>query len=557
MDGVVAARTLKQIDFITLYSTAADVSLFSNANNDTLQSFSGFSNKNPSNPNIVTGIQLPNIDSASICKSFHINTQVVNDMNVDVEGTLSFLTNGSVIFASPIAVNSGDSIRFSSSFKGDTLGTNIQVRFEDVTCSGFSTPTYIQNERTLKFELDLDSIVVFDGKVIPKNQRHFMGNASISLPFEKSSDSLLAFISTGEIQANYQFLGYDGPFSIVWQLTDSLNFVHEDSLLMVASPIEFTKNTSIVNDSLLLQRGHLNVAYYMRPFPGFPVRTKPHYRLLGRHSITSKWNVSYVQGTLKSSAQINSSVYPGLQPNRSHLTDSLSLKSFRLTTTLDGVGFGSYRILDSLGFTSNNVNSSFKDSSTWDLGNSNSDLYNFTQHTINRTIPSDSGNTFGALLESVYGNVGIEIDTLVGLRFNESYSVKQRLESLIGFADGSIQFTAASELRINESGTLDSLIFSADSVGIRFKLTGSSLYERTSDMNFKISDSQGNLLVEEKASIRLDLEPWVSQTFVLEPDHLTGEKLQLLMVGDIRELEESSLSTKDYFHLSIIIDLYD
>jgi hypothetical protein len=55
----------------------------------------------------------------------------------------------------------------------------------------------------------------------------------------------------------------------------------------------------------------------------------------------------------------------------------------------------------------------------------------------------------------------------------------------------------------------------------------------------------------------LNTDPWLSKTFILAPQYLMGEPLDLLLVGDIRELEGSYLSVKDYFHLAVIIDLYD
>ena len=60
-----------------------------------------------------------------------------------------------------------------------------------------------------------------------------------------------------------------------------------------------------------------------------------------------------------------------------------------------------------------------------------------------------------------------------------------------------------------------------------------------------------------KQGVILNYDSWVSKTFIFKTKLLMGEKLDLLLVGDIRELEGSYLSVQDYFHLALIIDLYD
>ena len=149
------------------------------------------------------------------------------------------------------------------------------------------------------------------------------------------------------------------------------------------------------------------------------------------------------------------------------------------------------------------------------------------------------------------------MDTIVGLKLNEYYSVEQALSTLVGYAEGAIKFSALSAVRINSNGALDSLILSADSVGIRFALSGSAIVERSTNMHIRLNDDQGNLLLKDNTSILLNGDAWLSKTFVLNPEYLMGEELDLLVDGDIRELESSYLSVKDYFHLSVIIDLYD
>jgi len=557
VEGVATTKTLSQLSFIAIYSTSSDFVKFSNANLDSMESYDGFANKNPNNPNIFPSIPLYKIDSASICKSFQLNASVVNDMDIDITGTFSLVTNGKTILSQYTIVNSGDSISLNTTLYGDTLGKNVKIRFENVSCLGFSSPKYIQNQKTLKFYLDIDSISVFYGKVKPIDKRYFLGNDSISMPFKHSKDSLLGFVNSGEILAKYKLFGYDGPFYVIRELRDSFGYIYADSSIMVSSPSEFISNVPLQQDSILLGREFINATYYLRPISGFATRVRPHYRLLGRYGIQSKWDISYVQGRVRSSTVLTTSVSPGLLSNRSHLIDSMSLKSIQLTTTLNGPGYGSYLVKDSLQFTTSGGTVSYNDTSTWKLGNNSNDLFNFAQHSINRVVPPDSGEIIGAILNTAAGHVTITIDTIIGLLLKENYSVEQGLATLIGYAEGVLTYTAASSLEINASGTLDSLILTADSVGVRFQLSGSSLVERSTEMEIRLADNQGNELFKEKTALMLNTDPWLSKTFILAPQYLMGEPINLLLVGDIRELEGSYLSVQDYFHLAVIIDLYD
>ena len=557
VEGVATTKILSQLSFIAIYSTSSDFVKFANANLGIMDSYDGFANKNPNNPNIIPAIPLYKIDSASICKSFQLNASVVNDMDIDITGTFSLVTNGKTILSQYTIVNSGDSISLNTTLYGDTLGKNVKIRFENVSCLGFSSPKYIQNQKTLKFYLDIDSISVFYGKVKPIDKRYFLGKDSISMPFKHSKDSLLGFVNSGEILAKYKLFGYDGPFYVIRELRDSLGYIYADSSIMVSSPSEFISNVPLQQDSILLGREFINATYYLRPISGFATRVRPHYRLLGRYGIQSKWDISYVQGRVRSSTVLTTSVSPGLLSNRSHLIDSMSLKSIQLTTTLNGPGYGSYLVKDSLQFTTSGGTVSYNDTSTWKLGNNSNDLLNFAQHSINRVVPPDSGEIIGAVLNTAAGHVTITIDTIIGLLLKENYSVEQGLATLIGYAEGVLTYTAASSLEINASGTLDSLILTADSVGVRFQLSGSSLVERSTEMEIRLADYQGNELFKEKTSLMLNTDPWLSKTFILAPQYLMGEPLDLLLVGDIRELEGSYLSVQDYFHLAVIIDLYD
>ena len=557
VEGVATTKSLSQLSFISIYSTSSDFVKFANANLGIMDSYDGFANKNPNNPNIIPAIPLYKIDSASICKSFQLNASVVNDMDIDITGTFSLVTNGKTILSQYTIVNSGDSISLNTTLYGDTLGKNVKIRFENVSCLGFSSPKYIQNQKTLKFYLDIDSISVFYGKVKPIDKRYFLGNDSISMPFKHSKDSLLGFVNSGEILAKYKLFGYNGPFYVIRELRDSLGYIYADSSIMVSSPSEFISNVPLQQDSILLGREFINATYYLRPISGFATRVRPHYRLLGRYGIQSKWDISYVQGRVRSSTVLTTSVSPGLLSNRSHLIDSMSLKSIQLTTTLNGPGYGSYLVKDSLQFTTSGGTVSYNDTSTWKLGNNSNDLFNFAQHSINRVVPPDSGEIIGAVLNTAAGHVTITIDTIIGLLLKENYSVEQGLATLIGYAEGVLTYTAASSLEINASGTLDSLILTADSVGVRFQLSGSSLVERSTEMEIRLADNQGNELFKEKTALMLNTDPWLSKTFILAPQYLMGEPINLLLVGDIRELEGSYLSVQDYFHLAVIIDLYD
>jgi hypothetical protein len=557
VEGVATTKSLSQLSFISIYSTSSDFVKFANANLGIMDSYDGFANKNPNNPNIFPSIPLYKIDSASICKSFQLNASVVNDMDIDITGTFSLVTNGKTILSQYTILNSGDSISLNTTLYGDTLGKNVKIRFENVSCLGFSSPKYIQNQKTLKFYLDIDSISVFYGKVKPIDKRYFLGKDSISMPFKHSKDSLLGFVNSGEILAKYKLFGYDGPFYVIRELRDSLGYIYADSSIMVSSPSEFISNVPLQQDSILLGREFINATYYLRPISGFATRVRPHYRLLGRYGIQSKWDISYVQGRVRSSTVLTTSVSPGLLSNRSHLIDSMSLKSIQLTTTLNGPGYGSYLVKDSLQFTTSGGTVSYNDTSTWKLGNNSNDLFNFAQHSINRVVPPDSGEIIGAVLNTAAGHVTITIDTIIGLLLKENYSVEQGLATLIGYAEGVLTYTAASSLEINASGTLDSLILTADSVGVRFQLSGSSLVERSTEMEIRLADNQGNELFKEKTALMLNTDPWLSKTFILAPQYLMGEPINLLLVGDIRELEGSYLSVQDYFHLAVIIDLYD
>ena len=557
VEGVKTVNSLSQDNFIALYSPQ-DILLFNNSNNDTLSSYTGFSNKNPTNPNIFSNnVTLLNVDSASFCKSFRLDVGVKNDLNIDLTGTFFLTSNGSTIYSVDTVLNSGDSVNLHTVIHNEFLSNKVKIRFENVSCPGFAIPTYIQNTKSLKFYIELDSIRVHSGKVSPVDKRYLLGYDSIAMPFQLSPDSLLGHINSGEIQAKYKLFGYEGPFYVIRELRDSLGYTYIDSSIMVSSPSEFISNIILQQDSLVLDREFINAAYYLRPLSGFPVRIQPQYRLAGRYSIPAKWDIDYVHGKIKSSTVLTTSISPGSLPNRSHLTDSLSLQSVRLSTLLSGPGTGSYFISDSLQFTTSGGTVSYNDTSTWYLGNSPGDLYNFTQHNINRVVPPDSGEIIGAVLNTAVGHVTVTIDTVIGLLLKENYTVEQGLATLIGYAEGVLKYTAVGSLEINANGALDSLILTADSVGLRFQLSGSSLIERSTEMQIRLADDQGGELFKENTAIILNTDPWVSKTFILEPKYLMGEKLDLLLVGDIRELEGSYLSVQDYFHLALIIDLYD
>jgi len=57
------------------------------------------------------------------------------------------------------------------------------------------------------------------------NKRFWLGNDSIAMPFQDSKDSLLGYINSGEIQAKYKLVGFDGPFYIIRELRDSAAIV--------------------------------------------------------------------------------------------------------------------------------------------------------------------------------------------------------------------------------------------------------------------------------------------------------------------------------------------
>jgi hypothetical protein len=147
VEGVATTKSLSQLSFISIYSTSSDFVKFANANLGIMDSYDGFANKNPNNPNIFPSIPLYKIDSASICKSFQLNASVVNDMDIDITGTFSLVTNGKTILSQYTIVNSGDSISLNTTLYGDTLGKNVKIRFENVSCLGFSSPKYIQNQK--------------------------------------------------------------------------------------------------------------------------------------------------------------------------------------------------------------------------------------------------------------------------------------------------------------------------------------------------------------------------------------------------------------------------
>jgi len=557
VEGVKTINSLSQDNFISLYSPQ-DILLFNNSNNDTLSSYTGFSNKNPTNPNIFSNnVTLLNVDSASFCKSFRLDVGIKNDLNIDLSGTFFLTSNGSTIYSLDTVLNSGDSVNLHTVIYNEVLSNKVKIRFENVSCPGFTIPTYIQNAKSLKFYIELDSIRVHSGKVSPVNKRYLLGYDSIAMPFQLSPDSLLGHINSGEIHAKYKLFGYEGPFYVIRELRDSLGYTYTDSSIMVSSPTEFISNIILQQDSLVLDRESINAAYYLRPLSGFPVRIQPQYRLAGRYSIPAKWNIDYVHGKISSSTVLTTSISPGSFPNRSHLTDSLSLQSVRLSTSLTGPGTGSYKISDSLQFTTSGGTVSYNDTSTWYLGTSPSDLYNFTKHIINRVVPPDSGEIIGAVLNTAVGSVTIDIDTIIGLKLKENYTVTQGLATLIGYAEGVLKFTARNTFNINADGALDSLILTADSIGIRFQLSGSSLIERSTEMLIRLADDQGNELFKEKTSLILNSDPWLSKTFILDSQYLMGENLDFLLVGDIRELEGSYLSVQDYFRLAVIIDLYD
>ena len=552
-----SSKSISQLAFISLYNPS-DFTFFSGNNGDSVYFYSGFSNKTPSN-NLFPSIPFYKIDSASLCEAFRLEAAVENNLNFDIEGVYSIISNGQAILTSNVYIASGDKFEIDSVFQNTTLGKNIKIRFEDVSTPGINvpdtlTPVYIDNSLKLKFKLVVDNIKVSSGKVKPNDQRYFLGSREISYPLKDFGDPFNLFVCSGSLNAQYNLNGFDGPFYVIREVTDSSGYSFTDSSLMVQSPTPFVNDIVFNDDSLYNLKNVLFANYYIRPLSGFPVRIKPNYSVESKYATTGAWNICYFRGPIRRKLLLSNSIYPGLRPERSHLWDSLSLANANIDVLFTGAGIGTLRIYDSAQVKYNMGNMSYMDSVDWAMGVGLGQIYDNNQLAFTRLIDRSEDNSIGMFPNEIQSDIRIGAQTRVGLVFGEDFNVQQGMSTLLGFCEGFLQYNASTELRINSDGAMDSLVFDADSLAMTIIGYGNLLAKSPSDLRITLSDTSGKPLLDQELSAPMDSTLWETRPFEIKPQHVTGTPMQLVIKGDLKNLEGHYLSANDFMVITIKLD---
>lgn len=554
LDTVHELRSLSQINLISLYDPT-NYSGLSGQDGDTVDSYNGFNSVTPASQ-IVPPVLVAAVDSASVLDTVRLQSSVVNTLNFPVKGDYKLSTAGQVIFSKYIDLDVGETYEVDTILNGNVLGNKIKVLFDSVTSIGFTSPTLWSNSNQLTFEVTLSSASITHGVIYPKNSRVFIGGSAINIPVTTRQGDYELFVCSGRLDAQYTLHGLDGPFYLIREVTDSSGFSFLDSNIMVQSPNPFTRNIMFHNDSLDIRQGKIYSNYYVRPLHGFPVRIKPFGTIDVAYGGQNPWNNCYFEGQVDNSLRMFKRINNSGNPNYSHLMDSLNLSSSEVVVNLTGNGIGQLEIQDSSYVSYTLGEAAYGDSIYWNRGSQLIDFGLKNNVTRIRPLISIDSSFVGALPTSMESEVLVTAHSNTGVALQELQYVRTGIKRLLGYSEGRMGYTAETELTINTNGTLDSLIFGADSVAISFEGDAVAQFNTSSELFLSLHDQQGERLVYFEGQLNYNAEGWTTDEFTIENKHLTGEKLKLSFTGYIGELGQSYVGMNDHLTMRIKLSFY-
>ena len=554
LDSLNEFRALSQINLISLYDPM-NFSGLSGQDGDTVDSYNGFNSVTPSSQ-IVAPVLVTAVDSASILDTVRLESSVVNSLNFPVKGLYKLSTAGQIIFSRYIDLDVGETYAVDTVLNGKALGNKIKVLFDSVTSIGFSNPTLWSNANQLTFQVTLSSASVSNGIIYPQNKRVFIGGSSIHVPVKNRSGDYELFICSGQLDAQYTLHGLDGPFYLIREITDSSGFSFLDSNIMVQSPSHFTRNIMFQNDSLDIHQGKIFSNYYVRPLSGFPIRIKPFGTIDAAYGAQNPWDNCYFEGNVNNTISLYKKVNNSDNPNYSHLMDSLNLSSSEIVVNLLGNGIGNLEIQDSAYISYSLGEAAYGDSIYWNRGSQLIDFGAKNNVIRNRPLISIDSSLMGALPKSMESEVLVTANSNTGVALQELQHVTTGIKRLLGYSEGRMRFTSQTELTINTNGTLDSLIFNADSVAISFEGDAAAQFNTSSELILSLDDQQGNRLVYFEGRLNYNDSGWSTDEFTIENKYLTGEKLKLSFIGFIGELGQTYVGMNDHLTMRIKLSFY-
>jgi hypothetical protein len=550
------SRDIVLKDFIYSYSPS-DYSLFVNADQDSLNSWNGIYNSSPSNPTFQN-IIIASIDSTSFIKGGVIEVHALNNFNFDITGNLIIKSAGNVLSSSQLVLAANDSSVYTAFINSKLVNKTVTVSLENVYSSGFSTPTFIDVNSELILGINLDSIKINNGSIIPENKRYLIGSQNASLPFTSSSNLSSLFVENGSINESFQLLGFDGPFYLIRESIDSKSFSSIDSIIIVASPSPFNFNLLLNDDSLNISDNDKNLLhhYYIRPLNGFPLRYKPNYNISVSRGVTQNWMAPYALGRSSDTIRIQKNIYPRNDSNLSHLR-GLSLPEFsKLEFSARGNGVGAVSVFNDLTLTTNSNSHFVKDTINWFLGDNVADYGSNTNYFKHQKLTGSSSN-LALIYDTINTSIAIYSDSIIGSNKNDLINLTYKSETLLGFMDGPLQFRTTTSVNLNDNNHLDSLVIESDSIFIYFKIEATAIGE-------EVLALAGTLLSSNNDTVAMFDFPNVlgeADTYSTNPSKinktffLSNDPMILHLNGELSKINNILISSSDFFKLSVLINL--
>ena len=555
VDSVYDIKSLTQIGVISRYDNSM-FPYFSGKDGQIVNSYAGFNGVTPANE-IVTPYQVSFVDSTSILDSVRLVMTFANDLDLSLTGDYKLVSGGGVFFADELELAAGDTLVIDTILYNSSIGKKIKVYFEDVTCPGFSSPLTWSISKKIEFALSLSNATVSEGKVSPVNERVPIGSSTLKVPIKDRGAPYDLYVCAGQLDAQYLLGGIDGPFYLVREITDSVNYSHVDSTLMVKSSSPFVRNVLFQNDSLHIADSNAVYAnYYIRPLTGFPVRIKPSYTVNSSYGAENMWNVCFYKGPAKNQIVLTDILDNASNPAYSHIQDSLNLTSSSIIVNVQGDGIGYIEMKDTCFVKFASGKGAYGDSISWNMGAQLSQMSSNNNLLRTRTLEAIDSTYLGALPLLLESEVKIEVDTTIGLRLDDNHIITTGMQRFLGYCEGNLYYSANTPVTINGNGLLDSLIFSSDSIRISIEGDASAQFTTTSELEITLRDSAGVKIMDYTGELNYNAEGWATEEFIIDHKHLTGQQLQLYFKGGLGDLETSFVGMKDYLSMRIKLSFY-
>lgn len=552
VDSVHGIDDINQIGVIARYDPT-NMGYLSGKDGQTVNSYAGWNNVTPTNE-IIAPYEVSFVDSTSILDSVRLVLTFANDLQLTLEGDYKLVSGGGTFFSKEVNLISGDSLVIDTVLYNQSIGKKIKVYFEDVTCPGFTTPVVWSVSKKLEFGISLSNAVVSTGKINPTNERVPIGSSTMKIPVTKRNGPYDIYLCSGQLDAQYLLGGIDGPFYLIREITDSVNYSFIDSTLMVKSTAPFVRNILFQDDSLHISDSNTVFAnYYIRPLQNFPIRIKPNYTLNAAYGAENMWNVCYYKGPVNNQIVFNDILDNSTNPAYSHIEDSLNLTNSTIVVNVQGDGIGYLDLKDSCFIQYRSGEGAYGDSIHWKMGNQMTSNNNLTRI---RPLSAIDSTYMGALPIIISSEIRILADTTLGLRLDDNHSFSTGIQRFIGYCEGKLFYTANTPLTINGNGLLDSIIFSSDSISISIEGDAKAQFTTSSDLEIKLLDTAGVEIIDYQGILNYNDAGWSTEEYIIHPSFLHGEELQLYFKGGLGDLENTFVGMKDYLSMRIKLSFY-